>query len=62
MELARMDNKGASPLRIVLVVAAILVAIVFVFAGQLYLAGGIIVAALILAVAMGFSRAKTPTD
>jgi uncharacterized membrane protein YGL010W len=62
MELARMDNRGASPLRIILTVAAVLVAIVFAFFGQLYLAGGIVVAALILLVAMGFARAKTPTD
>ena len=57
-----MNNKGASPLRIILIVAAVLVAIVFAFFGQLYLAGGIVVAALILLVAVGFARAKTPTD
>ena len=57
-----MDNRGASPLRIVLIVAAVLVAIVFVFFGQLYLAGGILVAAIIFAVAALFARAKTPTD
>ena len=57
-----MDNKGASPLRIILTVAAVLVAIVFVFFGQLYLAGGVVVAAIIFLVAALFSRAKTPTD
>lgn len=57
-----MDNRGASPLRIILIVAAVLVAIVFVFFGQLYLAGGVVGAAIILFAAALFSRDKTPTD
>ena len=57
-----MNNRGVSPLRIILVIAAVLVAIVFVFFGQLYLAIGVLVAALIVGAAALFSRAKTPTD
>lgn len=57
-----MDNQGVSAYRLILVVAAVLVAVVFGFMGQLYLAGGIVVAAILFLVAAAFSRAKTPTD
>lgn len=56
------DRRGQAAFRIILIVAAILVAIVFGFMGQLFLAGGIVVLALIVGVAALFSRAKTPTD
>jgi hypothetical protein len=62
MELARMNNKGASPLRIILIVAALLVAIVFAFFGQLYFAYFMGIVAIVLGVVMLFTRAKTPTD
>jgi uncharacterized membrane protein HdeD (DUF308 family) len=62
MELARMDNKGASPLKIILIVAAVLVAIVFAFFGQLYFAYFLGIVAIVLGVVMLFTRAKTPTD
>jgi hypothetical protein len=57
-----MDNRGASPLRIILIVAAVLVAIVFAFFGQLYFAYFLGVVAIVLAVIMLFARSKTPTD
>ena len=57
-----MDNRGASPLRILLIAAAVLIAIVFVAFGQLYIALAIFVFALIFGAAALFSRAKTPTD
>ena len=57
-----MDNKGASPLRIILIVAAVLVAIVFAFFGQLYFAYFLGIVALVLGAVMLFTRAKTPTD
>jgi uncharacterized membrane protein HdeD (DUF308 family) len=62
MELGRMDNKGASPLKIILIVAAVLVAIVFAFFGQLYFAYFLGIVAIVLGVVMLFTRAKTPTD
>ena len=43
-----MDNRGASPLRIILIVAAVLVAIVFAFFGQLYFAYFLGVVAIVL--------------
>ncbi len=57
-----MDNRGASPLRILLTIAGILVALVFIFMGQLYFGLFVLVAAIGFLVAMLFSRAKTPTD
>ena len=57
-----MDNRGASPLRILLTIAAILIAIVFIFMGQLYFGLFVLVVAIGLGVAMLFSRVKTPTD
>ena len=57
-----MDNRGASPLRIILIVAAVLVAIVFAFFGQLYFAYFLGVVAIVLAAIMLFARSKTPTD
>ena len=57
-----MDKRGASPLRIILAVAALLVAFVFITMGQLYFAGALIVAALILGFAALFARARTPSD
>ncbi len=57
-----MDNKGASPLRIILIVAAVLVAIIFAFFGQLYFAYFLGIVAIVLGVVMLFTRAKTPTD
>ena len=57
-----MDNRGASPLRIILIVAAVLVAIVFAFFGQLYFAYFLGAVAIVLALVMLFARLKTPTD
>ncbi|HYW12848.1 MAG TPA: hypothetical protein VE871_12900 [Longimicrobium sp.] len=57
-----MDDRGASPLEVVLVVAAALVAIVFAFFGQLYLAYFLGIVAIVPGVVMLFTRAKTPTD
>ena len=57
-----MDNRGASPLQIILIVAAVLVAIVFAFFGQLYFAYFLGVVAIVLAAIMLFARSKTPTD
>jgi hypothetical protein len=57
-----MDDKGASPLRIILIVAAVLVAIVFAFFGQLYFLYFVVAAAIVLGLVMLFTRSKTPTD
>jgi hypothetical protein len=57
-----MDNRGASPLRIILIIAAVLVAIVFAFFGQLYFAYFLGAVAIALVVVMAFTRSKTPTD
>ncbi|HEX2205443.1 MAG TPA: hypothetical protein VHG91_19185 [Longimicrobium sp.] len=57
-----MDNRGASPLRILLVLAAVMVAVVFFMFGQLYIAGALVVAALFFGFAALFARAKTPSD
>jgi hypothetical protein len=57
-----MDNRGASPLRIILIIAAVLVAIVFAFFGQLYFAYFLGVVAIVLVLVMLFTRSKTPTD
>jgi uncharacterized membrane protein len=57
-----MDNRGASPLRIILIIAAVLVAIVFAFFGQLYFAYFLGIVAIALALIALFTRAKTPTD
>ena len=57
-----MTKKGPSPLKLLLIAAAVMIAIVFVFMGQLYFAGALVVAAVIFGVAMLFSRTKTPTD
>ena len=57
-----MTKKGPSPLKVLLIAAAVLIAIVFVFMGQLFFAGALVVAAVIFGVAMLFSRTKTPTD
>ena len=57
-----MDNRGASPLRILLIVAAVLIAFVFIAFGQLYIALAVFVFALIFGAAALFARAKTPTD
>ncbi|HEU0013748.1 MAG TPA: hypothetical protein VFQ45_08695 [Longimicrobium sp.] len=58
-----MDERGAaSPLAMILVVAAVLVGVVFFFLGQLGFALVAIALAVIVGVAVMFSRAKTPTD
>ena len=57
-----MDNRGASPLRIILIVAAVLIAIVFAFFGQLYFAYFLGAAAIVLGLVVLFTRSKTPTD
>jgi len=57
-----MDNRGASPLRILLTIAAVMIALVFIFMGQLYFGLFVLVAAIGLGIAMLFSRAKTPSD
>jgi hypothetical protein len=57
-----MNQKGASPFRILLIAAAMMIGIVFLMMGQLFFAGAVLVAALILGVAALFARAKTPTD
>ena len=57
-----MDDRGASPLRILLTIAAVLIAIVFIFMGQLYFGLFVLVVAIGLGIAMLFSRAGTPTD
>jgi hypothetical protein len=57
-----MDNRGASLLRILLTIAAVLIAVVFIFMGQLYFGLFVLVAAIGLGIAMLFSRAKTPSD
>ena len=57
-----MNNKGASPLRIILIVAAVLVAIVFAFFGQLYFAYFLGAAVIVMGLVMLFTRSKTPTD
>ncbi len=57
-----MDNRGASPLRIILIIAAVLVAIVFAFFGQLYFAYFLGIVAIALVLITLFARAKTPSD
>jgi hypothetical protein len=57
-----MGNRGASPLRILLTIAAVMIALVFIFMGQLYFGLFVLVAAIGLGIAMLFSRAKTPSD
>ena len=57
-----MDNRGASAFKLVLIVAAVLVAIIFGFMGQLYFAGFLLIVAIGVGIAMLFSRTKTPTD
>jgi hypothetical protein len=57
-----MDNRGASPMRILMTIAAVLIALVFIFMGQLYFGLFVLVAAIGLGIAMLFSRAKTPSD
>jgi hypothetical protein len=57
-----MNRSGASPLRIVLVIAALLAGIVLVGAGQLWLGIPFAIFAAIIGVAAVSSRAKTPTD
>jgi cadmium resistance protein CadD (predicted permease) len=57
-----MDNRGASAFKVVLIVAAVLVALIFGFMGQLYFAGFLVLVAIGLGIALLFSRAKTPTD
>jgi hypothetical protein len=57
-----MDNRGASPVRILLTLAAVMIAVVFIFFGQLYFGLFVLVVAIGLGIAMLFSRAKTPTD
>ena len=57
-----MDNRGASVFKVVLIVAAVLVALIFGFMGQLYFAGFLVIVAIGLGIMLLFSRAKTPTD
>jgi membrane protease YdiL (CAAX protease family) len=57
-----MDNRGASAFKVVLIVAAVLVALIFGFMGQLYFAGFVLLVAIGLGIALLFSRSKTPTD
>ena len=57
-----MDNRGASPLRIVLIVAAVLIAIVFAFFGQLDFAYFLGAAAIVIGLITVFAKAKTPSD
>ena len=57
-----MDNRGASPLRIVLIAAAVLSAVMLVFLGQIGIGIAAILIVVILAAALLFARAKTPTD
>jgi hypothetical protein len=57
-----MNNHGASPLRIIVSAAAVLVAFVFIFFGQLYLALAILAFGVIFGAAALFSRVRTPTD
>lgn len=57
-----MDNRGASAFKVVLIVAAVLVALIFGFMGQLYFAGFLMIVAIGLGIALLFSRTKTPTD
>jgi hypothetical protein len=51
-----------TPLRIVLIVAAVLVAIVFAFVGQLYFAYFLGIVAIVPVAIMRFARSRTPTD
>jgi hypothetical protein len=57
-----MDNRGASPPRIILIIAAVLVAIVFALFGQRYFAYFLGIVAIALALVALFTRAKTSTD
>ncbi len=57
-----MDNRGASPLRIILIIAAVLIAIVFAFFGQLYFAYFLGAAVIVIGLVMLFTRSRTPTD
>lgn len=57
-----MDNRGAAALKVILIIAAVLVTIVFAFFGQLYFAGFVGIVAIAMLVITLFSRAKTPTD
>ncbi len=57
-----MNNRGASAFKLVLIVAAVLVALIFGFMGQLYFAGFVLIVAIGLGIALLFSRSKTPTD
>lgn len=58
-----MDNRGFSALKLILAVAAVLVAVILAFfIGQM---GGVLVAiglVVVVAIAMLFNRSKTPTD
>jgi hypothetical protein len=57
-----MDNRGASAFGVVLVVAAVLAAVVLLYAGQLWLAIPFAIFGAIIGLAALFNRAKTPSD
>jgi hypothetical protein len=57
-----MNRRGASALRIVLVLAAVLAAVILFAAGQLWLGIPFAIFAAILGIGAAFSRARTPSD
>jgi hypothetical protein len=57
-----MDNRGASVGRVLAVLAAVMVAVVLLFIGQLGIALVVLALAVIVGVAALFARLKTPTD
>ncbi len=57
-----LDRRGASPLRILVTIAAILIAVVFIFMGQLYFGLAVLAFAVFFGIAALFARARTPSD
>jgi hypothetical protein len=57
-----MNDSGASTLRVVLILAAVMAAIVLFVAGQLWIGIPFLAFAAIVGGATLFNRAKTPTD
>ena len=57
-----MDNRGASAGLVLVALAAIMVAAVLLFMGQIGIAIIVVILALIVAASALFARARTPTD
>jgi hypothetical protein len=57
-----MDDRGISAGRVLIFIAALLVTAVLVFLGQMGFAFILLAVAVVIGIAMLFSRARTPTD